>query len=144
MLADLVLIPTRIHSIFPFSKDQVRVLIFRECEWTGRRVLFDSSAVHEVSTTLEEQTAWKKNSANSGQPATPTSRTDQAKSGAIKDFIDICNGIGYVYAHTATDSRSMGEMIFGSVAMSFKGTSLKVNKAHTIDPADRIFVGRKR
>lgn len=131
MLADLVLISLASTSIFPFAKDQVRVLIFRECEWTGRRVLFDSSAVHEVSTTLEEQAAWQNNSGKSGQPATPTGRTDQTKCGATKDFIDICNGIGYVYAHTATDSRSMGEMIFGSVAMSFKGTSLKVTTKHT-------------
>lgn len=115
------------HSIFPFSKDQVRVLIFRECDWTGRRILFDSSAVHEVSTTPEEQTSWKNNGAQNSEPSTVTGQTDRTNCDASKNFIDICNGIGYVYASTAAESRTMGEMIFGSVAMSFKGSSLKVN-----------------
>ena len=38
-------------SQFPFSKDQVRILLFRECDWRGRRLLFDSSAIEPVTTT---------------------------------------------------------------------------------------------
>lgn len=39
------------YSQFPFSKDQVRILLFRECDWRGRRLLFDSSAIEPVTTT---------------------------------------------------------------------------------------------
>lgn len=112
-----------LYSLFPFSKDQVRVLIFRECDWTGRRLLFDSNAVQEVRLSPEEQATWK-NIANNRQ-STENTKSDQQKAIA-KKYIDICNGFGYVYAHTANDSGSLGEMIFGSVAMSLKGTSLKV------------------
>jgi len=38
-------------SQFPFSKDQVRILLFRECDWRGRRLLFDSRAIEPVTTT---------------------------------------------------------------------------------------------
>lgn len=107
------------YSLFPFTKDQVRVLIFRECDWTGRRLLFDSNSVQEVCISPEEQATWK-NLANNRQS------TDQQK-GTAKNYIDVCNGFGYVYAHTANDSGTMGEMIFGAVAMSLKGTSLKVS-----------------
>jgi hypothetical protein len=34
---------------FNFNKDQVRVLLFRECDWRGRKLLFDSKAVQKVS-----------------------------------------------------------------------------------------------
>ena len=40
-----------LYSQFPFSKDQVRILLFRECDWRGRRLLFDSSAIEPVTAT---------------------------------------------------------------------------------------------
>lgn len=110
-------INNRTLSIFPFSKEQVRVLIFRECDWNGRRVLFDSSAVREVSPIPGKETS---------NPPSMTGKTDQTKRDTAENFIGVCNGIGYVYAHTAVDNRTIGEMIFGSVAMSVKGSSLKV------------------
>lgn len=97
------------------------MLIFRECDWTGRRLLFDSNAIQEVCVSSEERAAWTNFVKNQRQ----SNNSDQ-KEATTKKFIDICNGLGYVYAHTSNDSMSLGEMIFGAVAMSFKGTSLKV------------------
>lgn len=34
---------------FPFSADQVRILVFKECDIRGRKLLFDSSTVEKVS-----------------------------------------------------------------------------------------------
>lgn len=34
----------------PFSADQVRVLLFRECDFQGRKLLFDSSAIQKTDT----------------------------------------------------------------------------------------------
>lgn len=103
-----------IFSIFPFSGEQVRVLLFRECDWTGRRLLFDSSAVQKVSISTRDQNGKLPNSNES-------ERTNGSRS-----FIEICNGYGYTYDQTSCESNNIGEMVFGSVAMSFKGTSLKV------------------
>ncbi|XP_031635388.1 folliculin-interacting protein 2 isoform X2 [Contarinia nasturtii] len=100
------------ESLFPFSDDQVRVLLFRECDWSGRRLLFDSGAVQKVSIPVN-QTNNDKNG-----------KTTNDKS---ESFIEICNGYGYKYDHTMGESTNIGEMVFGSVAMSFKGTSLKVH-----------------
>lgn len=35
--------------LFEFSKEQVRVLLFKECDKTGRKLLFDSAAVQRVT-----------------------------------------------------------------------------------------------
>lgn len=89
------------------------MLLFRECDWTGRRLLFDSSAVQKVS----------KSKTPSEQLSHPI---DENETDAPRTYIDICNGYGYAYDHASCESNNIGEMVFGSVAMSFKGTSLKV------------------
>lgn len=35
--------------LFTFSKDQVQVVLFRECDFRGRKLLFDSHAIRKVS-----------------------------------------------------------------------------------------------
>lgn len=108
-----------VFSLFPFSREQVRVLLFRECDWTGRRLLFDSSAIEKVSLSTENQTT-KSNNLN-GQKSIRGNNKDTSQS-----FIDTCNGYGYTYNSAANDGSNIGEMVFGSVAMSFEGTELKV------------------
>lgn len=104
--------------MFPFSSEQVRVLLFRECDWTGRRLLFDSSAIEKV------------NVSSGNQPTKCDKLNGQKSSSNNKDssqsFIDMCDGHGYTYNSPANDGCNIGEMVFGSVAMSFEGTSLKV------------------
>lgn len=36
------------ERLFTFSKDQVQVILFRECDFRGRKLLFDSHAVRKV------------------------------------------------------------------------------------------------
>lgn len=81
----------------------------------GRRLLFDSSAIQKVDLA-----------------ATTTITDDKTGTNGEKNpknYIDVSNGYGYRYARPDTDFNSIGEMIFGSVAMSFRGTSLKVSGA---------------
>lgn len=33
---------------FPFTTDQIRVILFRECDIRGRKLLFDSNAVERI------------------------------------------------------------------------------------------------
>lgn len=96
--------------------------MFRECDWTGRRLLFDSSAVQKVNISATTNPSTASNNQNGKQPKS----NDKDTTNSSQSFIEICNGYGYTYDQTSCESSNIGEMVFGSVAMSFKGTSLKV------------------
>jgi hypothetical protein len=68
---------------FNFSKDQVRILLFRECDWRGRTLLFDSKAVQKVR--LEGQPCRKLKFGS-------CQKLDNNKSDA---FVEVTNGFGY-------------------------------------------------
>jgi len=68
---------------FNFSKDQVRILLFRECDWRGRKLLFDSKAVQKVR--LESQPCRKLKFGS-------CQKLDNNKSDA---FVEVTNGFGY-------------------------------------------------
>lgn len=87
---------------FPFSNEQVRILLYQETESNGRKLLFDSNAIQKVNL------------------STTNTTTD-------KSFIEISDGIGYKYVKPENDHNNIGEMVFGSVAMAYRGTALKVS-----------------
>ena len=68
---------------FNFSKDQVRILLFRECDWRGRKLLFDSKAVQKVR--LESQPCRKLKFGS-------CQKLDNHKSDA---FVEVTNGFVY-------------------------------------------------
>ncbi|KAJ9574157.1 hypothetical protein L9F63_008413, partial [Diploptera punctata] len=103
---------------FNFSKEQVRVLLFRECDWRGRKLLFDSKAVQKVS--LESNSCSK---LKFGQ----RQKNENKKT---ETYVEVTNGFGYQYMRPSSDVTMLGEMIFGSVAMSFQGS---VSKVHTMN-----------
>lgn len=74
---------------FEFNPEQVRVLLFRECESRRRKVLFDSCSVHKVPVALEK-------SAPNGKP---NSRFGTAQKNETKktdpEFVEVTNGYGY-------------------------------------------------
>ncbi|XP_066991475.2 folliculin-interacting protein 2 [Anabrus simplex] len=107
---------------FNFSKEQVRVLLFRECDARGRKLLFDSSTVKK--TAMESQQCSKTKFGT-------RSKSDGSKK--TETFIEITNGYGYQYMRPNSDVTLMREMIFGSVAMKFRGTMLKVHKMNSPD-----------
>ncbi|KAG4077195.1 hypothetical protein HA402_016182 [Bradysia odoriphaga] len=91
---------------FPFSNEQVRILLYQETESNGRKLLFDSNAIQKVNLSASN---------------TP----------ADKSYIEISDGIGYKYVKPENDHNSIGEMVFGSVAMAYRGTALKVHWMHS-------------
>lgn len=123
------------NSLFPFSHDQVRIVLFRECDWTGRRLLFDSSAIQKVNVPpasnliISTSSVNRKNSVNNNNNNTEKPTDGKSTS---RHFIEVSNGYGYIYDATPIDSNSIGEMIFGSIAMSFRGTSFKVFHSHRL------------
>lgn len=68
------------------------------------------------------------NTCNSQNEKLPNSNDKNDGVKSSRAFIEIYNGYGYTYDQKSCESDNIGEMVFGSVAMSFKGTSLKVTK----------------
>ena len=100
----------------------VRVILFRECERRGRKLLFDSTAVErvELGEGLAEDNLWT----------------------------EVGDGVGFRYLPPARDSRALSEMIFGSAAVAQQAGNMKIHQTEkdefmwsTIFPAPRITQG---
>ncbi|XP_055707723.1 folliculin-interacting protein 1 isoform X2 [Phlebotomus papatasi] len=103
--------PRNVSSDFPFSTDQVRVLLFRECETP--RLLFDSDSIQHVDRPV--------------RPSNPPGGTGRKCGVPLNgNIVEISDGIIYK-KDQGSDCGSLAEMIFGTVAMAFRGTSLKVH-----------------
>ncbi|KAM7167957.1 folliculin-interacting protein 2 isoform 4-T5 [Macrochelys suwanniensis] len=72
-------------SCSEFDLNEIRLIVYQDCERRGRQVLFDSKAVHKVDEAAAQ------------------------------------------YTRPASDVNMLGEMMFGSVAMSYKGSTLKIH-----------------
>ncbi|XP_037807172.1 uncharacterized protein LOC119600753 isoform X1 [Lucilia sericata] len=146
-------------SQFPFDGRQVRILVYRECDSRGRRLLFDSNALEKVY--LKEDNGNVSHSSRHNVKSTTT--THAAANATINhnnnnhkeildfnnkqqqtnnkghsngSFIEVCEEYGYKHNRpNSTDISSVGEMVFGALAMSFRGTSLKV---HWLDGPSRL------
>ncbi|KAK6641852.1 hypothetical protein RUM44_013570 [Polyplax serrata] len=98
------------------SKEQIRFLLFRECDRRGRKLLFDSNAVEKIP--LPNNRIIK-----------CTRKIQQQGSKKNSDFIETTLTHGYKYKKLPNDVACLGEMIFGSVAMTYKGeNSCKIHK----------------
>jgi hypothetical protein len=104
------------EKFFAFSKDQVRVVLFRECDFRGRRLLFDSNSVTKI-------------------PVSFTKSGEIIKAPEDDKFSEISNRYGYVYTKPQPDFNQLAEMVFGSVAMSFRGTYFKM---HSLESPNRL------
>ena len=81
---------------------RVRVILFRECERRGRKLLFDSSSVEKV----------------------------ELAGGVVEDdlWTEVSDGVGYKYLPPARDSRALSEMIFGSAAVAQQAGNMKIHQ----------------
>ncbi|KAK5646154.1 hypothetical protein RI129_004618 [Pyrocoelia pectoralis] len=108
------------ENLFILTKEQVRVLLFRECDFRGRKLLFDSESVQRVALTargdLQEHAASSNTKCND-------------------KYEEVSNGYGYQYIKPCCDIGHLGEMVFGAVAMSYRGTSLKI---HSLKSPSRL------
>jgi hypothetical protein len=69
---------------FAFKAEQVRVLLFRECESRRRKILFDSCSVQKIALEPQNKSARKFPSLLRGE----TKKTDPV-------FAEVTNGYGY-------------------------------------------------
>ncbi|XP_017059973.1 uncharacterized protein LOC108100525 isoform X1 [Drosophila ficusphila] len=127
-------------SRFPFEGSQVRVLLYKEDD--SRRLLFDSNALQKV--THRDPSATSASASSSSSSATNASgkflkneKYTSLQNGKIQakahstngsNFIDVCAEYGYKHNRPCgADITPLGEMVFGSLPMSFCGTALKVH-----------------
>ncbi|KAH8379674.1 hypothetical protein KR009_006486, partial [Drosophila setifemur] len=121
-------------SRFPFEGSQVRVLLYKEDE--SRRLLFDSNALQKV--THRDSTsvtgASVSSSSTSGGKFLKNEKYTSLQNGKIQakahstNFIEVCPEFGYKHNRpSGADITPLGEMVFGSLPMSFCGTALKVH-----------------
>ncbi|XP_048365410.1 folliculin-interacting protein 2 isoform X2 [Sphaerodactylus townsendi] len=109
-----------------FDLNEIRLIVYQDCERRGRQILFDSTAVRKIdATTFQDasgKTFGKCDQTNNGTSSvTPCSPVLDSRQHAK------CDLPKYQYTRPASDVNMLGEMMFGSVAMSYKGSTLKIH-----------------
>ncbi|XP_055532905.1 uncharacterized protein LOC129723011 isoform X2 [Wyeomyia smithii] len=108
---------TCLYCWHQFSADQVRVILFRDCDIRGRKLLFDSSAVEKIS---------------DASPSAAVSASSGGKSNSHNGMPQYqkCDHCKVLYQHNANpkdDIKPLAEMVFGSAPIAFQSSSLKVH-----------------
>ncbi|XP_018424899.1 PREDICTED: folliculin-interacting protein 2 [Nanorana parkeri] len=112
-----------------FDLNCIRLIVYQDCEKRGRQVLFDSKAVHEIKdeTTqrIGEDATAKTKSCQTSSSGTCTISSQSKSSAHAQPARETLPK--YQYSKPASDVNMLGEMMFGSVAMSYKGSTLKIH-----------------
>ncbi|XP_037990760.1 folliculin-interacting protein 2 isoform X2 [Motacilla alba alba] len=110
--------------------NEIRLIVYQDCERRGRQVLFDSKAVRKIDEAVVQKMADEasvKTSAKNCQ-ATNGNNNVSSHSPSVSCIQNIKEQIPkYQYTRPASDVNMLGEMMFGSVAMSYKGSTLKIH-----------------
>ncbi|XP_023780658.1 folliculin-interacting protein 2 isoform X2 [Cyanistes caeruleus] len=113
-----------------FDLNEIRLIVYQDCERRGRQVLFDSKAVRKIDEGVVQKMADEasvKTSAKNCQ-ASNGNNSVSSHSPSISCVQSIKEQIPkYQYTRPASDVNMLGEMMFGSVAMSYKGSTLKIH-----------------
>ncbi|XP_039555971.1 folliculin-interacting protein 2 isoform X2 [Passer montanus] len=110
--------------------NEIRLIVYQDCERRGRQVLFDSKAVRKIDEAVVQKmadeasvkTSTKNCQASNGNSNVSSHGPSVSCVQNIKEQIP-----KYQYTRPASDVNMLGEMMFGSVAMSYKGSTLKIH-----------------
>ncbi|MCJ8740993.1 hypothetical protein PDJAM_G00065500 [Pangasius djambal] len=111
---------------------QIRLIVYQDCERRGRHILFDSDTKKRG---MEEASVMKTCSESQAKifrkccPLRPTggsSSSLDSSSSCASEPMDHSRFQGA--SHCSSDPNMLGEMMFGSVAMSYKGSTLKIHQ----------------
>ncbi|XP_036848841.2 folliculin-interacting protein 2 isoform X6 [Manis javanica] len=115
-------------SCSEFDLNEIRLIVYQDCERRGRQVLFDSKAVHKIEEVAAQETEdvpikTPAKCCNGGSSGSSFSSHNSGGSSqhAKEQFPK------YQYTRPASDVNMLGEMMFGSVAMSYQGSTLKIH-----------------
>ncbi|NWI40769.1 FNIP2 protein, partial [Picathartes gymnocephalus] len=113
-----------------FDLNEIRLIVYQDCERRGRQVLFDSKAVRKIDEAVVQKMADEasvKTSAKNFQ-ASNGNNNGSSHSPSVSCMQNSKEQIPkYQYTRPASDVNMLGEMMFGSVAMSYKGSTLKIH-----------------
>ncbi|XP_055000832.1 folliculin-interacting protein 2 isoform X2 [Sorex araneus] len=114
-------------SCSEFDLNEIRLIVYQDCERRGRQVLFDSKAVHKIEEKTEDvPITCCPGSSGSGSLGSGSSFSlSHGSSGSLQHAREQLPR--YQYTRPASDVNMLGEMMFGSVAMSYKGSTLKIH-----------------
>ncbi|XP_068456537.1 folliculin-interacting protein 1 isoform X2 [Clinocottus analis] len=112
---------------------QIRLIVYQDCERRGRNVLFDSNAkkkgAEETPITSTEGQAKMFGKCCQLRPTGGSSSSLDSSSSCTSETKETKEqGIRFQGSRCSSDVVMLGEMMFGSVAMSYKGSTLKIHQ----------------
>ncbi|KAG8579024.1 hypothetical protein GDO81_010686 [Engystomops pustulosus] len=117
---------------YEFDPSQIRLIVYQDCEKRGRNVLFDSSAKRKteelsVSKLVSDSPVRVFGKCCQLRPGGDSSTSlDSSAISLASDTKEQCPK--YQSSRCPADANMLGEMMFGSVAMSYKGSTLKIHQ----------------
>ncbi|XP_004609898.1 folliculin-interacting protein 1 isoform X2 [Sorex araneus] len=114
-----------------FDPSQIRLIVYQDCERRGRNVLFDSSVKRKsedisVSKLCSDAQVKVFGKCCQLKPGGDSSSSLDSSVTSASDVKDQCPK--YQGSRCSSDASMLGEMMFGSVAMSYKGSTLKIHQ----------------
>ncbi|XP_049642667.1 folliculin-interacting protein 1 isoform X1 [Suncus etruscus] len=114
-----------------FDPSQIRLIVYQDCERRGRNVLFDSSVKRKsedisVSKLCSDAQVKVFGKCCQLKPGGDSSSSLDSSVTSASDIKDQCPK--YQGSWCSSDASMLGEMMFGSVAMSYKGSTLKIHQ----------------
>ncbi|XP_072204382.1 folliculin-interacting protein 1 isoform X2 [Excalfactoria chinensis] len=117
-----------------FDPSQIRLIVYQDCERRGRNVLFDSSAkrkiedvsVSKLCSDAQVRVFGKCCQLKPGGDSSSSLDSSINSSSSFSDAKEQCSK--YQGSRCSSDANMLGEMMFGSVAMSYKGSTLKIHQ----------------
>nr|XP_058917797.1 folliculin-interacting protein 1 isoform X3 [Kogia breviceps] len=114
-----------------FDPSQIRLIVYQDCERRGRNVLFDSSvkrknediSVSKLCSDAQVKVFGKCCQLKPGGDSSSSLDSSMTSSSEVKDQCPKYQG-----SRCSSDANMLGEMMFGSVAMSYKGSTLKIHQ----------------
>ncbi|MGH0159204.1 UNVERIFIED_CONTAM: hypothetical protein FKN15_036862 [Acipenser sinensis] len=105
---------------------QIRLIVYQDCERRGRQVLFDSKTVCKIDESAQKNAEdVQAKCCQTNRSGACTINTQNAPSAGRPNEKEQL--LRYQYTRPASDVNMLGEMMFGSVAMSYKGSTLKIH-----------------
>ncbi|XP_033889908.3 folliculin-interacting protein 2-like isoform X2 [Acipenser ruthenus] len=104
---------------------QIRLIVYQDCERRGRQVLFDSKTVCKIDESAQNAEDVQAKCCQTNRSGACTINTQNAPSAGRPNEKEQLPR--YQYTRPASDVNMLGEMMFGSVAMSYKGSTLKIH-----------------
>nr|XP_008102950.1 PREDICTED: LOW QUALITY PROTEIN: folliculin-interacting protein 1 [Anolis carolinensis] len=117
-----------------FDPSQIRLIVYQDCERRGRNVLFDSSAkkrtedpsVSKLCSDAQVKVFGKCCQLRPGGDSSSSLDSSINSSSSSSEIKEQCPK--FQGSRCSSDPNMLGEMMFGSVAMSYKGSTLKIHQ----------------